>query len=54
MILFYIVAFVVGISMGYVLAPYKNKQLKYPTDQNTIYVDDQGVCYRYHKQYIDC
>jgi hypothetical protein len=41
----------------YLIAPKPEIILKYPTVKDKIsgmYVDDKGVCYRYHTKEIDC
>jgi hypothetical protein len=55
--IYFFIALFVGFLVVYILAPTPNVVVKYPnldTPDDTTYIDDSGVCYRYNKQRIQC
>lgn len=56
--MYYIILFIVGISVGILLAMIcfgtKSKLIEALPNTNigTLFIDDDGVCYRYQKKYL--
>jgi hypothetical protein len=57
LLIYFIISSVITFIIMYLIAPKPEIILKYPTVKDKIsgmYVDDKGVCYRYHTKEIDC
>lgn len=54
--LYFMLAFVIGIVLCYVIEPQKKVVLKFPSPTNAgkvTYMDKQGQCYKYNAQKLD-
>lgn len=54
--LIFFISLGIGIFIAYILHPGQTIVYKYPTPQNAgkiSYVDDEGVCYKYHSTEVD-
>ena len=54
--LYFLLAFIVGLLVCYVMEPKKKVILKFPSPTNAgkvTYVDKQGQCYKYNVQKLD-
>ena len=47
-----LVSLIIGVGIMYILLPRPNIILKYPTDDKTMYIDNNNVCYKYEKKYL--
>ncbi len=55
--LYFFLALLIGFFVVYVFAPEPKTVIKRPTAEsfdNTTYVDDNNVCYRYKKESTEC
>lgn len=55
--LIFLIAFAIGIFFTYILTPPPRIVIKYPNPHNiddTTYVDDAGVCYKYKMKSVSC
>ncbi|AYV80115.1 MAG: hypothetical protein Gaeavirus10_11 [Gaeavirus sp.] len=47
-----LISVIIGIASIYIFAPKPQVILKYPKDDNNVYIDNNNVCYKYDKKYI--
>jgi len=54
---YFFLALLLGFLYVYIVAPKPDVIIKDPNPEDpssTVYLDDSGVCYRYHKQEVKC
>ena len=53
---YFLLSLFIGFLLVYITAPKPEMIIKHPTLKNhdTTYIDEMNVCYKYHKQEVDC